>query len=71
MKTYYIVKHTGMGGETFYRAHKRGIGTAFNCYSILSSVIEARTFISADECERLLRLYLKTEEPIVVRVVRV
>lgn len=71
MKTYYIVKHGDTDGMKYWEAHRRGLWSSLNIFSILNYVLGTVTYESADDCEARLRRAVHPKKPQVVRVVRI
>ena len=79
MRTYYIVEHATAAkyqeslGPVFWQAHKRGIFTLFNCFHYIEGILETRSYVSPDACEKLLResLMLAKIKPRIIRVVNI
>ena len=69
---YYIVQSVSNDGQKEWDAHT-GIRARFGSFDVLNYVGGTYTLISADECERKLRVVLASMEirPQVVRVVEV
>ena len=71
MNTYYIVKHTSPDDTVMWKAHRKGILSAFDIYNHNNVMWDSYSAVNADECEIKLRRSLNPVKPEVVRVVKI